>query len=219
MNEIKSGENLESRGMKELSFQKIKPENGMTEYKAKSFWDKVFQLKHEKGYTTLEERIKETPAENCDYGEWTGERGQSKFIPNDPDVKDELAKFGKDGVKYKDGKPNFGPFSLVSVVIEMTENRYSKYVDGERIVGNFEKAFTAIAEQWNKSCKEGKSDWDKNSVEQWAKANGYVLHECSDMKTCQLIPEKIHKACLHPGGVMECKRRDSNKIDGGGFDE
>lgn len=172
-------------------------------------------------YSTYKERIDRTPKDDGERGEWEGERGESKYVPNDKETQEELAKYNIDGIEYKDGIPDFSPCAEASVEIDnMTENRQS-YIDdeGNRTEGNFEQADNKCAEQWNKEGKDGKTDWTGDDVAKWRKEHGYTWHECNDGKTCQLVPTKIHSSCGHLGGVAECKRRDADDNNGGGFDE
>ena len=159
-------------------------------------------------YTSREERIDQTPKNN---GEWTGDRGDSKFIHADEDVRKGLEKYGIDGIEYKDGVVDFSPISAHSVDIDMTTRRYG-------LGGNFEKADTRAAEDWNAEGREGRTDWKPRDVEEWRDKNGYTWHECSDQKTCELVPRDLHAAFGHAGGVLECKRREGSG-NGGGFDD
>lgn len=171
-------------------------------------------------YTTYNERLERTPQNECDYGMWTGERGESKFIPAKEETRASLKEYNLDGIEYKDANPDFSVCSEIDVEIDMTQYRQST-IDksgGKRIVGNFEKADAKCAEQWNEIEKDGKSDWTARDVSEWRGENKYTWHECSDRKTCNLVPRSIHEECKHSGGVAECKRRDMINA-GGGFDE
>ena len=162
-------------------------------------------------YTTKKERIDHTPSENSQLGNWDGERGESKFVPTDETVKQELETYGVDGIEYKEGVPDFFPVSETNVEIDMTSNRYGND-------GNFEKCDTKCAEQWNAEQRDGKTDWTARDIAEWRAENKYTWHECSDMKTCNLVPRDIHEVCRHSGGVAECNKRDGLN-SGGVFDE
>lgn len=159
--------------------------------------------------SSYEERIQQTPKEGTERGEWDGERGESKFTPTDEHVKEILAKYGLDGINYKDGIPDFSECAEATVEIDdMTENR-SK---------NFHKCDEKCAEQWNKEARDGRTDWTARDVEKWRKENGYTWHERNDMKTCDLVPKEVNDYFGHLGGVSECKKRDAGG-NGGEFDE
>ena len=71
--------------------------------------------------------MKHTPRDGV-RGHWTGERGNSRFIPNEnsehgKEVSDTLEKYGLEGIEYKDGVPDFSECSEETVEISMTENR------------------------------------------------------------------------------------------------
>ena len=143
-------------------------------------------------YSTYEERISRTPVEN---GEWAGERGESKFISDSDEVSSYLKEANVDGVNYRDGCPDFTPFSKGEVEIPaMSSDRLTK-------MGNFEQADAALARQRGDGCT-------ARDVANWRKANGYTWHELNDMKTCQKVPSSINKVYRHLGGVSECKHRE-----------
>ena len=160
-------------------------------------------------FSTYEERLNQTPREDSDLGKWDGERGESKFIPNDQEIKAKLAERGLEGIDYKDGIPDFSEVSESTVEIDnMAENRAE----------NFKKADEECAKRWNEEQKGGRTDWTARDVSQWRKENGYSWHERNDMKTCDLIPTKINAYFGHLGGVSECRKRDEVNY-GGDFDE
>lgn len=139
---------------------------------------------------------KNCPIEN---GEWSGERGDSKWHPDreytplksNPEGKtwDEiLKKYEIDGITFKDGEPDFSEISKGNVEIEpFTENRDD----------NFTKADMELAKQH--SCP-------PEEVRKWRKENGYTWHECKDMKTMQKVPSEVHNNISHSGGISEAKK-------------
>lgn len=159
-------------------------------------------------FTSREERIDQTPKYN---GEWTGDRGDSKFVHADEDIRKALGEYGIDGIEYKDGVVDFSPISAHSVEIDMTSRRYGPE-------GNFEKADTQTAKDWSVEAREGRTDWKPRDVEAWRKENDFTWHECSDQKSCELVPRDLHAAFGHAGGVLECKKREDNG-SGGSFDD
>lgn len=156
--------------------------------------------------STYKERLDQTPKKG---GEWEGERGESKFIPNDPKTKDILDDYGLDGISYRDAIPDFSKVSESTVKIDnMTAVR------GE----NFKQCDEQCAKQWNKEARDGKTDWEGRDVKNWRKDNDYSWHERNDMKMCDLVPTKINSDFGHLGGVSECIKRDIS-TNGGDFDE
>jgi len=155
--------------------------------------------------STYEERINHTPVDG-ERGNWTGERGESDYIPSEnSDVKNTLEKFGRDGVEYSNGIPDFEPFSAETVEIEnMSDRRLGKG-------GNFDQADEMCAKKWNEENRDGKNDWTKEDIQDWRDENGYSWHECNDMKTCQLVPTEINDYFGHLGGVSECKKTNTER--------
>lgn len=147
---------------------------------------------------------------NC--GEWTGEPGNSTWVP-DPEYvppeksrnperpysnpenlswKEILEKYGISGVEFKNGEPDFSEVSRGEVEIDdFTDDRSS----------NFEQADEKMAEQRGCSPEE---------VEKWRKEHNYTWHECGDCKTMQKIPNEIHANIFHSGGVSEYKSQNSD---------
>ena len=150
----------------------------------------------EKSLVVVCENFKNCPCEN---GEWTGERGDSKWKP-DPDYipqkqnpdgltwKEILKKYNIDGIKFKDGEPDFSEISKGTVQIEPFSTERTD---------NFDKADIALAKQRGCSPEE---------VRKWRKENGYTWHECKDMKTMQKVPSVVHNNVSHSGGISEAKK-------------
>ena len=168
--------------------------------------------------STYEERLDHTPTMENPNGKWSDDRGESMFIPTVDRVREILRNKGLEGINYKDGIPDFSPISEAKVTIQgMSQHRLSQMSEnGERIVGNYEKADIECAKAWNLEQRDGKEDWTNKDVKKWRVANGYTWHEHNDMKTCYLVPTEAHDVCRHLGGVSEIKNI-LNQI--GGFDD
>lgn len=205
------------------NYKQIKPEGNISIADARNFWDNLFkeamvkaeidkqkEVSESREYlSTYMERIIQTPAKETDRGRWEGKRGESIFIPNDPEIKSILDKCGLDGIEYEDGIPDFSKASEATVEIDnMTENRPD----------NFKQCDEKCVEQWNKEGRDGRMDWTAREVKEWRQCNGYSWHERNDMKQCDLVPTRVNDYFGHLGGVSECKKRDSS-YDGGDFDE
>jgi hypothetical protein len=194
-------------------------EKAKREAKIADWWDTLVNDNNEKNLTedekikdkfefpsSYEERKLHTPREG-DRGQWEDERGESKYIPADSEIRNILKQHGLDGINYKDGIPDFSKVSESTVEIDnMTGNRQK----------NFEQCDEKCAEQWNKEERDGRIDWTARDVADWRREFGYSWHERNDMKTCDLIPAKINTYFGHLGGVGEIKIRNSKD---GGFDE
>lgn len=157
--------------------------------------------------SSYKERLDRTPSIENPNGKWSGNRGESMFIPTADKVREILRNKGLEGINYKDGIPDFNPISEAKVTIQgMSQHRLSQMGEnGERIVGNYEKADTECAKAWNLEQRDGKDDWTHQDVKKWREANEYTWHEHNDMKTCSLVPTEVHKVCSHLGGVSEIK--------------
>ena len=151
---------------------------------------------------------KKTPNSN---GYWTGEKGNSIWIPDDdyipqekypnsegaksnPDnltLKEIFKKYGIDGIEFKDGEPDFSPVSESTVEVDDFSEKRDE---------NFAQADEKLAEQWNSEGKEG-GPWTREKVEEYRKENNMTWHERSDCKTMDLVPTEIHANVPHSGGI------------------
>lgn len=211
------------------NYKGIKPQEGMTPKEAKGFWDERFKnieppseeipkdiVEDVDDHVFYKDRLDKTPAEGTDRGSWTGERGESKFIPSESTeagkkAKEKLAEKGLDGIKYKDAEPDFSECAEATVEIDnMTSDRPS----------NFLQAFEKCAEQWNTIQKDERTDWTAAEVRDWCRDNKISPHERCDRRTMDLVSYDIHSFFRHSGGCAECKAREPDKSKlGGGFDE
>lgn len=155
--------------------------------------------------STYKERLDQTPKDG-DRGEWSGERGESQYIPSDEGMKKILAENGTDGIEYKNAIPNFSDVSKSTVKIDdMSDDRAS----------NFKQCDEKCVDQWNQDKFGGKDDWTARDIANWRNDNKYSWHERNDMETCDLVPTEVNSYFGHLGGVSECKKRD----DAGGGNE
>ncbi|MFD0048962.1 pre-toxin TG domain-containing protein [Actinomycetes bacterium NPDC127524] len=139
-------------------------------------------------YSSYEQRVKTTPVNK---GKWSSERAESLFISDKTgEIKKYLDEAGVDGVDYKNGMPDFSPFSKGEIKLEnMTNDRKS----------NFSTADEELAKKW--STPEQK--WTADDIADWREDNKYTWQELNDLETIQLVPSKINKVFKHLGGVGE----------------
>ena len=140
-------------------------------------------------------------------GVWSGEPGNSKWIPNKEDIPKQpygnektwatiLEEHGIDGIEFKEGEPDFTPVAEGSVEIEdFTTNRDD----------NFFQADQNLAQKWNQESKNGKNDWSISDIRQYRKEKKLTWHERSDMKTLDLVPQEVHGNVPHAGGISALK--------------
>ncbi|MET1257216.1 HNH endonuclease [Aliikangiella maris] len=118
--------------------------------------------------SSYDDRIKLTPINN---GHWTGVRGESNFIFDNPDIQ----KIIPDGIAYKNGYPDFSPVTLHEVRLKgiMSLDRDT----------NFKEANQMLASQLGVKEKD---------ISKFMKKHKYTWHEVEDMRTMQLVPSFIH---------------------------
>lgn len=138
-------------------------------------------------------------------GEWTGEAGNSEWIPGDnvepgdrngtnPEHKiwkDIKEQYGFESIPFKDGESDFSELAKGEVRIDdFTDARDS----------NFFQADEKLAEQHGCTPEE---------VAKWREENRYTWHECKDCKTMQKVPTEVHGNVSHSGGVSEYKSQQN----------
>lgn len=155
---------------------------------------KTRQIDYTKGfdvepkYSSYEQRVKTTPVNR---GEWSNERAESLFISDKTgEVKKFIDEDGVNGVEYKNGMPDFSPFSKGEIKLEnMTNDRKS----------NFSIADEELAKTWSTPDQK----WTAEDIADWREENKYTWHEFNDLETIQLVPSKINRVFKHLGGVGE----------------
>ncbi|NKY20319.1 hypothetical protein HF999_18315 [Tsukamurella spumae] len=114
-----------------------------------------------------------------------GERGESMWISSNSVIERILRESGVDGIRYRNGQPDFGPVAKGQVEIpNMTTNR--DY--------NFKAADKLLAKEWGVSPRD---------VAEWRSKNKYTWHEEPDLKTMQLVPSIVNNRLGHLGGIGE----------------
>ncbi|WP_078325176.1 HNH endonuclease [Mycobacteroides salmoniphilum] len=134
------------------------------------------------GGSTYKQRLDKTPINN---GQWTGQRGESKWLSQNPLVNQFLHEAGVDGVEYGNARPDFGPVAKGQVEIpNMTTSRPK----------NFNAADGSLAQIWGVTPKD---------VAKWRSDNKYTWHEEPNLTTMQLVPSIVNGRLGHIGGVGE----------------
>lgn len=150
---------------------------------AVSSHDSPVPTNNELQLSTYKERINQTPID----GIWTGQRGESVFFSNKPEVTDYYDK----GIKYSNGYPDFSPLTIHEVKVEkVTSDRKA----------NFKAADQMLAR---------KLGVDRKDITKMRKQENLTWHEVEDMRTMQLMPSPPHSKLGHIGGVGEAKKLES----------
>lgn len=148
-------------------------------------------------------------------GEWCGKVGDSTWLPSEEEIpkrppsnektwSEILKKYEVDGIEFKDGEPDFTPFSEGTVEIEdFTDDRNA----------NFTQADEKLAEQWTTEGKDGK-EWTAQDIKEYRKENQLSWHERSDMKTLELTPQEVHGNVPHLGGISALKNSQNETTEG-----
>ena len=149
-----------------------------------------FYHKYNTPYTQYNARLMQTPKEGSG-GKWSGDRGESDFILDEPIELPNGTKITK--VTYRNAVPDFSPYQEAQVTIPSMTNSRSR---------NFSQADKALAELWTKTQHNGRS-WTARQVEDYRTSNNLTWHEMSNMESMQLVPRQVNQTFTHFGGVAE----------------
>jgi len=153
-----------------------------------------FYQKYNTPYTSYNARLMQTPKDG-NSGKWSGERGESDFVLNEPIELPDRTKITK--VTYKNAVPDFSPYQKAQVrIAHMTDKRLGK---GH----NYNQADEALAKQWTKIKYNGQNSWTARDVEMYRESNNLTWHEMSNMESMQLVPYEVNHTFTHYGGVAE----------------
>lgn len=145
--------------------------------------------------------IDRTPINN---GEWRtnegneGQRGESRWCPNFPEVTEQLSKYGVDGIEYNNGYPDFSPVSRVAF-----------YLDKNDVTNSDNEQFNDCNYWLDEVYQEDKElqdfyNFDEYQLEEIENGNtpyGYTWHhDAREDGLMMLVPTSIHQACRHSGG-------------------
>lgn len=147
----------------------------------------------------LEKEMKYLPKSD---GAWEGDKGDSKWIPDDDkvpgkanpegktwaDVKEE---FDIEGIEFVQGEPDFTETARGEAHIDDFSDNRDK---------NFKQADEYEAER--RGCS-------PDEVKEWRKENGYTWHERKDCETMDKVPSIVHNNVFHSGGISEKKKEIS----------
>lgn len=177
---------------------------------------KYWASKRGQAYKKLQEDLKKCKTKECrrkkvdeyknggkyknipEKGTWSGEPGNSKWKPEPgSEAEQALKDFKQDGVQYRNGKPDFSPFTARDKNGQPIEARISDMKGDHRGAdGDFGQARDAMAEKYN--------GWNTSKME-----DGYTWHHNEDTSTMQLVDRRIHGTRYgggaHSGGASAVK--------------
>ena len=205
-----SGPEGEGGGTLDKMFSKLESlHDDMCGSQEVDLWDWADKL-----YTSMAERLYLVSLTDA---EFTGTEKDFLMKPNldSPKGREALRRmqeFGVNEIRCVKGVVDFSTVSAAQTTIEgMTSD-----LDKNKRLG-----FKAFAEQFNNERPLPNGEhWDEAKVKEFAQENELEFHECSDMRTVQLVPREIHRYFKHYGGRAECRIRDGEKPrSNDGFDE
>lgn len=191
------GKNLEAVKNTADNFKSILPKDKLSGQDIENFTKSLFKIND----NNFEKQF--IPSTN---GNWTGEPGNSKWIP-DPNyvpqntqtnpeqktIKEIFQPYGIDGITFKNFEPDFTPIAKESFKIKNFSEQRNK---------NFKQGDLQLAIKMGVSPEEAKA---------YRKEHRLTYHERSDMKTLDLVPIDAHGAIPHKGGIAKCKELNEKK--------
>lgn len=165
----------------------------------------------------FQENWKRTPINN---GEWSGERGQSTWIPDGEDTREILERYGADGIEYTENLPYFGPFSAfeydMDEALYTDSNSHQFQACNEAMMDYFSDLSDEYA---GLDCDDPLSNTEyRDAMMNVFKCNeedlqdiqlaleigetpyGYTWHHTETPGRMQLVPSAIHDVARHRGG-------------------
>jgi hypothetical protein len=141
---------------------------------------------------SFNERMKQTPVNN---GEWGGERGDSKWIPETDDVAEKLDSYGVNGIDYHDGFPDFSPVTeyehqLPKELYESSDS--AQFNDCNGGLSRYLDEHPELSEHFDADQLE--------AIQAGEKPSGFSWHHDVEPGRMQLVPTRIHQNCGHYGG-------------------
>lgn len=190
---------------KSKAFSKlVKHYDALPNAAAKEKWLK--QLPDNVRKKLLEYKTKQKNALPKRNGHWTGEPGNSNWIP-DPNYRPKNKNYSnlddkdwnqiakehgyKDGIPFKNGEPVLNPIEECKVKYPDTEE-FKNLSNTKKREYLQERAFEQLAQQKGISVAEARAYKEKNRL---------VWHELDDCETLQLVPAEIHNNLTHVGGI------------------
>lgn len=149
-----------------------------------------FYEKYNTPYSKYNARLMQTPKDGSG-GHWTGDRGESEFVLDEPIELPDGTKVKS--VAYKNAVPDFSPFQRAQVKIPRMNNNRSS---------NFSQADEALANYWTR-IRHNNQKWKAADVKAYRENNGLTWHEMNNMESMQLVPSEVNQRFGHLGGVGE----------------
>ena len=142
--------------------------------------------------SSFNDRIRTTPINN---GDWSGERGDSRWTPNDESVAAQLSEYGVDGIDYNDGFPDFSPVATYEHHLPNELHESSDPVQ-------FRNCNNALAEHLINNPEFGAhfDEAQHEAIHAGKTPSGYTWHHDVEAGRMQLVPSDIHGNCRHHGG-------------------
>lgn len=137
-------------------------------------------------------------------GIWSGEKGNSDWIPDDDVVPGDRRGTNSDGKTWKELKKEYG---FDSIPFKDGEPDFSKIAKGEVQIDNFSESRTKNFAQADIQLAK-KRGVSPQEIKKWRLENKYTWHECKDCKTMQLVPTEVHGNIPHSGGIAETKSKN-----------
>jgi hypothetical protein len=119
-------------------------------------------------------------------GTWTSERGESGWLSEKPAV--QKITNGKP-VRFKNGFPDFTPWVRESVDLVKFESYAADFAEADRLLAN----------------KLGLAD--RFAAEEWRLEHKLTWHHHENCRTMQLLPQELHNATPHQGGMSITKAK------------
>lgn len=167
----------------------------------------------------IQENIRRTPINN---GEWSGERGETLWIPADDKVQELLERYEVGGIEYTDGIPDFSKLSAFEYNLNEDELKEKNSVQFQSCNDGLSDYFSDLADIYTGEecddplknaeykeilkdtfkCDESEINNIQIALEQREKPEGYTWHHAEREGVMQLVKTEIHNSGRHRGGQV-----------------
>jgi hypothetical protein len=181
-----------SKSKATMSFtDRITKQKEIKDVRDDKYWNTVDQYG-----STPKERLDQTPVNN---GEWSGERGESKWTSTLTDVQEQYKQYGVDGIEYKDGLPDFSPISQFDHYLPDKPINLVTATDDDQF-DDCSKALKKYVEDNPEEAKRKFNNKQLNQINTSKKPSGFTWHHSVESGKMELVPTRIHQNSGHYGG-------------------
>jgi hypothetical protein len=154
---------------------------------------KIEVLSQYLGSKSIATRFNWTPTSK---GIWSGTRGRSVWQPDTPEIQGLFFNYNLDGIRYINGFPDFSPVTLYEATLLP-----SIYLERPKEHEAECNSQLAVALDDYPALVNYFTDEQIEEIRRGNTPDDYTWHHHQETGRMQLVPQRIHAACRHVGGM------------------